>query len=100
MCCKALRMGMISSRQAVLSRTSRTGVQSNRSWGSKATRMGQDLEEYLVRDPGIGCSQGILTRDAPSFEDYFCRGSRKRLAQITFPTATSLVANRQRIVEL
>jgi integrase len=50
--------------------------------------MGQDLEEYLVRDPGIGCSQGILTRDAPIFEDHFCRGSRKRQAQITFPTAT------------
>src|SRR6266567_8024515 len=48
MCCKAVRMGMISSRQAVLSRTSRTGVQSRRSWGSKAIRMGEDLEDSLL----------------------------------------------------
>src|SRR5512135_803491 len=64
MCCKAARMGMISSRQAVLSRTSRTGVQSSRSWGSKAIRMGEDLEDFLARGLAIGCSEGILTREA------------------------------------
>src|SRR3954465_10272442 len=62
MCCKAVRMGMISSRQAVLSWTSRTGVQSRRSWGSKAIRMGEDLEEFLARELAIDSHEGILTR--------------------------------------
>src|SRR3954453_8832721 len=62
MCCKAVRMGMISSRQAVLSWTSRTAVQSRRSWGSKAIRMGEDLEEFLARELAIDSHEGILTR--------------------------------------
>src|SRR5262245_49288725 len=62
-------MGMISSRQAVLSRTSGTGVQSRRSWGSKARRMGEDLEDFLARALAIGCPEGIHTREA-----HFLRG--------------------------
>ena len=64
---------MISSRQSVLSRTSRTGGQSRRSWGSKAIRMGADLEDFLAREPAIGCSRGILTPDVRIFEEGFCR---------------------------
>src|SRR5512142_2380826 len=82
-------MGMISSRQAVLSRTSRTGVESSRSWGSKAIRMGEDLEEFLARELAIGCPVGILTRGATFFEGCFCREPRERQAQTHFSTATS-----------
>src|SRR5208337_3387790 len=49
MCCNPLRMGMISSRHDVLSRTSRTGGQSNRRWGSKAIRIGHSLEDSSLR---------------------------------------------------
>src|SRR4051812_9474579 len=89
MCCKAARMGMISSRQAVLRRTSETGVQSRRSWESKAIRMGEDLEDFLARELASGCPEGILTREATFFEGYFCRESRKRQAQTRSTTATS-----------
>src|SRR4051812_31729104 len=82
-------MGMISSRQAVLSRTSRTGVQSRRSWGSKAIRMGEGLEDFLARELAIGCSPAILTPDVRIFEEGFGRGPRKSQAQTRFATATS-----------
>src|SRR5512140_388754 len=49
MCCRPRRMGMISSRQSVLSRTSGTTGQSSRSWGSKAVRIGRLLEDCLTR---------------------------------------------------
>src|SRR5512135_188058 len=49
MCCRPRRMGMISSRQSVLSRTSETTGQSSRSWGSKAVRIGRLLEDCLTR---------------------------------------------------
>src|SRR5438270_8282710 len=60
MCCNALRMGMISSRHDVLSRTSRTGGQSNRSWGSKAIRIGQSLEDSTLRTRKMALSAQIL----------------------------------------
>src|SRR3982751_1529851 len=82
-------MGMISSRQEVLSRTSRTGVQSKRSWGSKGIRMGVDPRRFPGSGPGMGCFQGILTQDATIFEEHFCRRAGKGQAQTRFPTATS-----------
>src|SRR4051812_37334200 len=88
MCCKAARMGMISSRQAVLSRTSVTGVQSRRSWGSKAIRMGADLEDFLAREQAMGCSEGILTREAHFLRGVFLSKSRETQAQTRFSTAT------------
>src|SRR5512135_3010435 len=72
---------MISSRQAVLSRTSRTGVEPNRSWGSKATRIGQSLEDDLAQDPETGCFQGILARGSGIFEAEIGGGFKKNRAE-------------------
>src|SRR5438874_11024087 len=103
MCCKAVRMGMISSRQAVLSRTSRTGVESRRSWGSKAMRMGADLEEILARELAIGCPEGILTRGPHSSgvflsktprkmgSNTFCGGHSLTPSSLAFATAASTI---------
>src|SRR3954463_14896890 len=99
MCCKAVRMGMISSRQAVLSRTAREGVQSGRSWGSKAIRMGEGLEDFLARELAIGCSRAILTPDVRIFEEGFCRGPRKSQAQTRFATATSYITGIELFVD-
>src|SRR5512142_3245644 len=91
MCCKAVRMGMISSRQAVLSRTSRTGVQSSRSWGSKAIRMGEDLEDFLARGLAIGCSEGILTREAHILRGVVLSRIPEKTGSNTFCDGHSLV---------
>src|SRR5512147_1516584 len=72
---------MISSRQAVLSRTSRTGVEPNRNWGSKATRIGQSLEDDLAQDPETGCFQGILARGSGIFEAEIGGGFKKNRAE-------------------
>src|SRR5512146_3429276 len=53
-------MGMISSRHDVLSRTSGTGGQSSRSWGSKAIRIGQSLEDSSLRTRKMALSAQIL----------------------------------------
>src|SRR5487761_2353768 len=63
MCCNDARMGMISSRQLVLSRTSSTGSQPRRSCGSKGMRSGESLEEVPAGNPEIGGSPRIHTRD-------------------------------------
>src|SRR5487761_2115417 len=63
MCCNDARMGMISSRQLVLSRTSSTGSQPRRSCGSKGMRIGESLEEVPAGNPEIGGSPRIHTRD-------------------------------------
>src|SRR5437763_8693508 len=84
MCCKAVRMGMISSRQAVLSRTSMTGVQSRRSWGSKAIRMGEDLEDFLARELVTGCPKGILTREAHFLREGFLSRIPEKKGSNTF----------------
>src|SRR4051812_25761899 len=52
-------MGMISSRQEVLSRTSRTGVQSRRSWGSKGIRM----EVRPSKIPWLGTRRSAVPRE-------------------------------------
>src|ERR1035437_8451816 len=48
MCFKAVRMGMISSRQRVLRGMSEMAVEPSRSWGSKGLRMVRSLEEWTA----------------------------------------------------
>src|SRR5664280_2103654 len=48
MCFKAVRMGMISSRQRVLRGMSEMAVEPSRSWGSKGLRMVKSLEEWTA----------------------------------------------------
>src|SRR6266571_3662490 len=82
-------MGMISSRQSVLSRTSGTVGQSNRSWGSKAIRTGQSLEDFRAGNPELGFPQKFLRGVTAIFEGDFCRKPRKKQIQTRIATATS-----------
>src|SRR5271166_638819 len=77
MCCNPLRMGMISSRHDVLSRTSRTGGQSNRRWGSKAIRIGHFLEDSSLRTRKTALSAEILLGSPKTSRSISERNSRK-----------------------
>src|SRR5271157_2982801 len=77
MCCNPLRMGMISSRHDVLSRTSRTGGQSNRRWGSKAIRIGHSLEDSSLRMRTTALSAEILLGSPKTSRSISERNSRK-----------------------
>src|SRR5208283_4398552 len=77
MCCNPLRMGMISSRHDVLSRTSRTGGQSNRRWGSKAIRIGHSLEDSSLRTRKTALSAEILLGSPKTSRSISERNSRK-----------------------
>src|SRR5271157_4693826 len=72
-----LRMGMISSRHDVLSRTSRTGGQSNRRWGSKAIRIGHSLEDSSLRTRKTALSAEILLGSPKTSRSISERNSRK-----------------------
>src|SRR5664279_3933730 len=54
MCFKAVRMGMISSRQRVLRGMSEMAVEPSRSWGSKGLRMVKPLEEWTAGNTEFG----------------------------------------------
>src|SRR5208283_3373065 len=77
MCCNPLRMGMISSRHDMLSRTSRTGGQSNRRWGSKAIRIGHSLEDSSLRTRKTALSAEILLGSPKTSRSISERNSRK-----------------------
>src|SRR5208337_2462397 len=77
MFCNPLRMGMISSRHDVLSRTSRTGGQSNRRWGSKAIRIGHSLEDSSLRTRKTALSAEILLGSPKTSRSFSERNSRK-----------------------
>src|SRR5208282_1794453 len=77
MCCNPLRMGMISSRHDVLSRTSRTGGQSNRRWGSKAIHIGHSLEDSSLRTRKTALSAEILLGSPKTSRSISERNSRK-----------------------
>src|SRR5512135_428889 len=57
------------------------GVEPNRNWGSKATRIGQSLEDDLAQDPETGCFQGILARGSGIFEAKSGGGFKKNRAE-------------------
>src|SRR3954466_13601864 len=88
MCCKERRMGMISSRQWLLSRTSEMGVESNRSWGSKAMRMVGGLEDFRVGNPRSGIPRGEIRALAEIFERNPWRKPWKKQVQPHIPTDT------------
>src|SRR3954449_6004191 len=96
MCRKAVSMGMISSRQWLLSRTSEMGVESNRSWGSKAMRMGGGLEDFRVGDPRSGIPRGEIRALAEIFERNTWRKPWKKQVQPHIPTDTSEAQGRRR----
>src|SRR5208337_4559679 len=94
MCCNPLRMGMISSRHDVLSRTSRTGGQSNRRWGSKAIRIGHSLEDSSLRTRKTALSAEILLGSPKTSRSISERNSRKiRLRCIFRRTLASSAAD-------
>jgi hypothetical protein len=68
---------MISSRHDVLSRTSRTGGQSNRRWGSKAIRIGHSLEDSSLRTRTTALSAEILLGSPKTSRSISERNSRK-----------------------
>src|SRR4051795_12905900 len=90
MCRKAVSMGMISSRQWLLSRTSEMGVESSRSWGSKATRMVGGLEDFRVGNPRSGIPQGEIRALAEIFERNPWREPWKKQVQPHISTETIL----------
>src|SRR3954453_19475128 len=89
MCCRARRMGMISSRQSVLRRTSATAGQSRRSWGSKAIRIGRLLEDSLVKAAQTADFSEKPLRKLTIFEEHFCQKPGENEIQTRFPTDTS-----------
>src|SRR5208282_2827072 len=75
----------------VLSRTSRTGGQSNRRWGSKAIRIGHSLEDSSLRTRKTALSAEILLGSPKTSRSISERNSRKiRLRCIFRRTLASL----------
>ena len=88
---------MISSRHDVLSRTSRTGGQSNRRWGSKAIRIGHSLEDSSLRTRKTALSAEILLGSPKTSRSISERNSRKIRLRCIF--RRTLVMERRRRAE-